>query len=335
MITTPTLIKKGALTSMTKAVILDADTVTSGDVSLSPITSLVDARIYGHTDYADIAERIADAEIVLTNKCRITAEVFEKCPNIKFIGLFATGYNNIDTVCAEKHGCVVANVPGYSTNSVAQHTFALILNYYSNIAQYDISVKRGDWQGSKLFTYFNMPFFELNGKAIGIIGYGAIGKAVKKIASAFGMKVLVYTRTVPADCEGIEVVGLNELLSRSDIVTLHCPLNDGTKELINSSTLKLMKPSAVLINTSRGGVICEKDLADALNNNVISYAGLDVLTTEPMSKDCPLIGAKNCCFTPHIAWAPLETRVRLINMVAENISAYLSGNPINNVAALN
>lgn len=317
---------------MIKAVILDADTVTSGDVSLAPITNLIDADIYGYTDESDIAERINDAEIVLTNKCRISAEIFKKCKNIKFIGLFATGYNNIDTDCAKEHGCVVANVPGYSTNSVAQHTFALILNYYSNIAQYDESVKNGDWQASKLFSYFNMPFFELSGKTIGIIGYGAIGRAVQKIAAAFGMKALVYTRTYPSDCEGIEVVGLERLLSESDIVTLHCPLNAGTKELINSATLGLMKPSAILVNTSRGGVICEKDLADALNGGVIAYAGLDVLTAEPMSKDCPLINAKNCCFTPHIAWAPLETRVRLIEEVANNVSAYLSGKPINNVA---
>lgn len=319
---------------MIKAVILDADTVTSGDVSLEPITRLVDTTIYGYSNEDDIAAKIGEAEVVLTNKCRISAEVFKSCPNLKFIGLFATGYNNIDTVAASEHGCVVANVPGYSTNSVAQHTFALILNYYSNIAQYDSSVKNGDWQASKLFTYFDMPFFELSGKVIGIIGYGAIGKAVAKIAEAFGMKILVYTRTKPSVCEDIELVSLERLLSESDIVTLHCPLNDGTKELINSSTLNQMKRNAILINTSRGGVINESDLASALNNGTIAYAGLDVLTKEPMSSDCPMIGAKNCCFTPHIAWAPYETRVRLIDEVAKNISAYLSGNPINNVAAL-
>lgn len=317
---------------MTKAVILDADTVTSENVSLDPITSMLDTTVYGYSEDGEIAGRIGDAEIVLTNKCRLTEDVFLQCRNMKFVGLFATGYNNIDIDAAKKCGCVVANVPGYSTDSVAQHTFALILNYYSNVAAYDRSVKAGEWRASKLFTYFNMPFFELCGKTLGIIGYGAIGKAVCKIARAFGMNVLVYTRTYPKDCSEIEVVSLEELLKRSDIVTLHCPLNEGTKELINRSALSLMKKNAILINTSRGGVINEYDLADALNSGAIAAAGLDVLTKEPMSSDCPLIGAKNCFFTPHIAWAPLETRVRLVDLVAKNISAYLCGRPINNVA---
>ena len=317
---------------MIKTVILDADTVTGGDVSLEPITSICDTTVYGFSTSDEIAERIGDAEAVLTNKCVISEDVMEKCPSLKFIGVFATGYNNIDVVAAKKRGICVCNVPGYSTNSVAQHTFALILHYYSSVAKYADTVANGDWCYSKLFTYFNIPFFELSGKTLGIVGYGAIGKAVAKIARAFDMNVLVYTRTYPRDTEGIEVVSLEEMLKRSDVVTLHCPLTEETKLLINERTLSLMKPSAILINTSRGGVIDEVALANALNEGRIAAAGLDVLTLEPMRLDCPLREAKNCYITPHIAWAPLETRVRLLNLVRKNIEGYLSGNVINNVA---
>lgn len=317
---------------MTKAVILDADTVTGGDVSLESITSLADTTVYGFTDDDNIAERIGDASIVLTNKCRITRSVMEKCPEIKYIGVFATGYNNIDIQAAKDRGIVVSNVPGYSTDSVAQHTFALILHYYSSVAAYDKTVKDGDWCYSKLFSYFNIPLFELSGKTIGIIGYGSIGRAVAKIARAFNMNVLVCTRTYPQDDSGIKVCSLEELLKESDVVTLHCPLNDGTRELINASTLSLMKKSAILINTSRGGVINEHDLASALNSDMIAAAGVDVLTKEPMDMDCSLRTARNCYFTPHIAWAPLETRKRLIGLVRDNVQAFIDGKPINNVA---
>lgn len=317
---------------MIKAVILDADTVTGGDVSLESITSLAETKVYGFSDDENIISRIGDASIVLTNKCRITRSVMEKCPQIRFIGVFATGYNNIDIEAAKERGIVVSNVPGYSTDSVAQHTFALILHYYSSVAAYDKTVKDGDWCYSKLFSYFNIPLFELAGKTIGIIGYGSIGRAVKRIAEAFNMNVLVCTRTYPKDDSGIKVCSLEELLRESDIVSLHCPLSDGTKELINASTLSLMKKSAILINTSRGGVINERDLADALNSGMIAAAGVDVLTKEPMDMDCPLRNAKNCYFTPHIAWAPLETRQRLIGLVRENVLAFINGKPINNVA---
>ena len=317
---------------MIKAVILDADTVTGGDVSLEPITELCNTTVYGFSKPDEIAERIGDAEAVITNKCVISEDVMEKCPNLKFIGVFATGYNKIDIAAAKKRGICVCNVPGYSTNSVAQHTFALILHYYSSVSKYADTVANGDWCYSKLFTYFNIPFFELSGKTLGIIGYGAIGKAVTKIAKAFDMNVLVYTRTYPKHADGIEVVSLEDLLKRSDVVTLHCPLTEETKLLINERTISLMKPSAILINTSRGGVIDENALANALNEGRIAAAGLDVLTVEPMRLDCPLREVKNCYITPHIAWAPLETRVRLIELVKKNIEGYLDGNVINNVA---
>lgn len=317
---------------MIRAVILDADTVTDSDVSLDKISSVLPTVIYGFSADDEIADRISDADVVLTNKCRITKEVFERCPNIKYIGLFATGYNNIDIKEAKARGCVVSNVPGYSTNAVAQHTFALILNRYSGVAAYDQTVKNGDWCYSKLFSYFNIPFFELAGKTIGIVGYGAIGKAVKRIAEAFNMNILVHTRSYPKDDSGIRVVSLEELLKESDIVSLHCPLTDETAGLINKDTLALMKPSAMLVNTSRGGAVVERDLADALNSGKIAAAALDVLDREPMDVNCPLRNAKNCCITPHIAWAPLETRIRLIDMVSDNLKNYLAGHPANNVA---
>lgn len=317
---------------MMRAVILDADTVTDSDVSLDKISSVLPTVIYGFSADDEIADRISDADVVLTNKCRITKEIFERCPNIKYIGLFATGYNNIDIKEAKARGCVVSNVPGYSTNAVAQHTFALILNRYSGVAAYDQTVKNGDWCYSKLFSYFNIPFFELAGKTIGIVGYGAIGKAVKRIAEAFNMNILVHTRSYPKDDSGIKVVSLEELLKESDIVSLHCPLTDETAGLINKDTLALMKPSAMLVNTSRGGAVVERDLADALNSGKIAAAALDVLDREPMDVNCPLRNAKNCCITPHIAWAPLETRIRLIDMVSDNLKNYLAGHPANNVA---
>lgn len=317
---------------MKKAVILDAMTVTDGDVSLEPLTSLCDTEVFGYSKPEEVAERIGSAEIVLTNKCRISREVFEKCPNLKFVGVFATGYNNVDIEAAIERGAVVSNVPGYSTASVAQHTFALILHYYSSVSKYSEYTSSGEWCFSKLFTHFGPPLFELSGKTIGIIGYGAIGQSVAKIAKAFGMNVAVHTRTYPKNDDGIEVLPLDELLRKSDIVTLHCPLTKETEKIINERTLSLMKPTAMLINTSRGGTVDEHALRKALDEGKIAAFGADVLTVEPMEKDCPLLGAKNCFITPHIAWAPLETRVRLIGLVKENLEGYLSGNIKNNVA---
>ena len=317
---------------MKKAVILDAMTVTDGDVSLEPLTSLCDTEVFGYSKPEEVAERIGSAEIVLTNKCRISREVFEKCPNLKFVGVFATGYNNVDIEAAIERGAVVSNVPGYSTASVAQHTFALILHYYSSVSKYSEYTSSGEWCFSKLFTHFGPPLFELSGKTIGIIGYGAIGQSVAKIAKAFGMNVAVHTRTYPKNDGGIEVLPLDELLRKSDIVTLHCPLTKETEKIINERTLSLMKPTAMLINTSRGGTVDEHALRKALDEGKIAAFGADVLTVEPMEKDCPLLGAKNCFITPHIAWAPLETRVRLIGLVKENLEGYLSGNIKNNVA---
>ena len=323
-----------------KLCILDSETVSKNDVSLDGITSLADTTVYGSTLPNEVAERIGDSDAVICNKCRITNEVFEACKNLKYVGLFATGYNNVDIDAATQHGAVVCNVPSYSTHSVAQHTFAFILDYFNRVSEYSKTVQNGDWVNYKLFSYFYLPIFEIKDMNIGIIGFGDIGKQVAKLSIAFGMKVLVYTRT-PSKAKAfkrennlgdeMKVYGLKELLKESDIVTLHCPLTEDTKELINKDTLRLMKKSALLINTSRGGVINEQDLADALNNGVIAHASVDVITDEPMREDCPLRGAKNITITPHIAWAPKQTRERLLDVVAKNLKAFIDGTPINKV----
>lgn len=314
-----------------KLVILDSETVSKGDVSLEGITSLCESKVYGWTPNDEVADRIGDADAVICNKCLITEEVFESCGNLKFVGLFATGYNNVDLEAATRHGACVCNVPAYSTESVAQHTFAFILGFFSRISEYAKTVDDGDWINYKLFSYFYMPTSEIAGKTIGIIGYGTIGKRVAQLARAFGMKVLAYTRTPGESSEETQFVSLDELLKMSDVVTLHCPLTDSTKELINAKTLSMMKKTSLLVNTSRGGVINEQDLADALQNEVIAGACLDVLTQEPMREDCPLFRAKNCTITPHIAWAPKQTRERLLTVVEENLRSWLSGKPINQV----
>ena len=312
-----------------KIVILDSETVSRNDVSLDCITSLGDCTVYGFTPNDRIAEKIGDADGVICNKCLITEDVFSKCPNLKYVGLFATGYNNVDIQAATRHGAVVCNVPAYSTNSVAQHTFALILNHFSKVREYADAVDEGAWVNYKLFSYFGIPTFELDGMTLGIIGYGDIGKKVAVIAKAFGMNVLAYTRTPSKVDENAKACCLDELLENSDVISLHCPLTQQTRELINKQTIAKMKKSAFIVNTSRGGVINEKDLADALNSERIAGAGIDVLTNEPMQENCALRGCKNCTITPHIAWAPKQTRERLLKIVAENIKCYIDGKPQN------
>lgn len=318
-----------------KIVILDADTVSQNDVSLEPITSLGDSTVYGYTAPEDIFDRIKDANIVVCNKCVITREMISKCPELKMITLFATGYNNIDVKAAAEYGVAVCNVPSYSTDSVAQHTFALMLEHFNRVGDYSRSVANGDWMKQKLFTYFYRPIFELSGMTLGIIGFGEIGRRVAQIGKAFGMEIVTYTRS-PQKVDGAlaKAVSLEELLKQSDVVTLHCPLNEGTERLINKETISMMKPQAILINTSRGGVIDEQALADALNAGKIAGAYIDVLTREPMDESCPLFGLPNCFMTPHIAWAPLQTRIRLIDKVAFNISSFISGTPVNCVNSI-
>lgn len=314
-----------------KIVILDAATVTNGDLGFSSLTKFGKVVRYDLTLPERTAERIRDADIVLLNKVELTRENMANAANLKYIGLFATGYNNVDIAYAKEKGIVVANVPGYSTDAVAQLTFAFILEIYNRVNAYKRLVAEGDWIKSRTFAYFPIPLIELSGKNIGIIGYGAIGQKVGKIADAFGMNVL-YNARMPKEGVIGTYCDVGTLLSLSDIVTLHCPLNEQTRKLINAENIAKMKDGASLINTSRGPVVDENALAAALRSGKLSAAGVDVLEQEPMSPDCPLYGVSNCIITPHIAWAGLETRLRLLDIVASNINAFINGTPKNNVA---
>jgi len=313
-----------------KIAILDWTTVTSGDIPADIFEEFGDVNCFELCSNELAAEQIGDAEIVLCNKVMITDEVMEKCPNIKYIGLFATGYNNIDIPASVKHGITVCNAGSYSTNAVAQQTFAYILDYCNRISEYDELVKNDGWINSKTFSKFPFKTQELLGKTLSIIGYGAIGRTVAKIADAFGMNVVINTRTKPENCP-YELVSMDEAFSRADFLTVHCPLTQQTAEIINREHLALMKKTAVVINTARGGITNEQALADALNSESIAAAYTDVLVTEPMAPDTPLKNAKNCIITPHTAWAPLETRLRLIDIVCSNIRAFLNGCPENKV----
>lgn len=281
----------------------------------------------------DLIYHIGDAELVLTNKVPMTREVIEACPNLEYIGVLATGYNNVDLQAAAERGIPVCNAGQYSTDSVAQLVFSYILDHYQKPALYFDLVKDGLWENSFGFTCYH-PFYtsELRGKTLGIIGLGAIGKRVAEIASVFGMNVIAATRTYPENCP-YQLMSVDEVFEKADIVTLHCPLTWQTKHLVNKERLAHMKEGAVLINTSRGGTVCEQDLADALNSGRLSEAYLDVLDTEPMSPDTPLKTAKNCHMTPHIAWATIEARKRLIDISAANILAWYDGKPQNVVNA--
>ena len=310
-----------------KITVLDKISFTVGDIDLSYLSSLGDVSYYDVLSKEEVLKACKDADIVICNKTIFDKDLISSLPNLKYIGVTATGYNNIDLEYAKERKIVVTNVPGYSTVDVAQHVFAFILHYSNKVYAYDKSVKDGDWLKSKTFCYFDMPLMELDGKTLGIVGYGDIGKRVASIATAMGMKVIVYNRSIKE--MPYTQVDKETLLKESDFITLHCPLNDGTRNFINKETLSLMKPTAVLINTARGPVVNEYDLKEALDNGVIAHAMVDVLSIEPMQKDCPLINAKNITFTPHIAWAPKETRQRLICKVADNIKAFIDRNPIN------
>ena len=279
----------------------------------------------------ELLDTVHEYDMILCNKTIIDRSVFEKAKKLKYIGLFATGYNNIDIIAARERGIVVCNAGSYSTSAVAQQTFAYILNHYNAVNKYNDFVSNGGWQQSPTFSVLCFPTDELKDKTIGIVGYGSIGRRVAEIALAFEMRVLVYTRT-PKEDNRVTFVSLDELLQKSDIVTPHCPLNDESRELFNKDTFAKFKDGAFFINTARGGVVNEQDLADALNSGKLSGAAIDVLTEEPMSKDCVLKTAKNLVITPHTAWAPLSTRERLLGIVEDNIKAFLNGNPKNKVS---
>lgn len=314
-----------------KIVILDWKTMTmNNDISPDCFKSLGEVSCYDYTPNELAAERIADAEAVLCNKVLITDEVMKKCPNLKYIGLFATGYNNIDIDFAAENGIVVCNAGEYSTMAVAQQVFAYILHHYNKISRYDDAVKNGEWIGSESFSYFPYATDELLGKTLSVVGYGSIGRAVAKIGSAFGMNVLVNTRTAPQNCP-YTVTDLQAAVKQADVLTFHCPLTEATKGLVSKELVSQMKESAILINTSRGAVVNETDLADALKNHKISAAYLDVLENEPMRADTPLKALENCIITPHIAWAAYETRKRLLEIVYDNLDGFLKGSIRNSV----
>lgn len=311
-------------------VITDADTVTGGDIDLSVFEKYGSLTVYPLTDPETLDKRIENADIVLCNKTVITAENMKKAKNLKYIGLFATGYNNIDTDFAKKNNIAVCNAPDYSTEAVAQHTFAFILQLTDRVGEYNSLVLKEDWIRSSTFSYFPLPTMELFNKTLGIIGYGAIGRRVAEIAKAFNMNVLVYNRSKISDST-VSQVGFDELLEKSDIVSLHCPLNKQSEGLMNKDAFAKMKKGALFINTARGPIVDEKALRDALENGHLGGAGIDVLKYEPMRADCPLYKAKNCFITPHISWAGYETRLRLMRIVEDNIKAFLKGETKNNV----
>lgn len=314
-----------------KIAVLDWYTVNiNGDISTSALEELGDVKIIPMTKPEETAKNIGDADIVLCNKVLITKEIMDACTNIKYIGLFATGFNNIDIEYAAEKGITVCNAGQYSTNAVSQQTFAYILDYFSRIRDYDIAVKNGEWERFPSFSYFPIPISELAGRNLSIVGFGSIGRKVAEIGRAFGMNIIVATRTVPENCP-YEVTNIQTAAEKADVLTFHCPLNEQTKGIVNSGLLSKMKKTAVLINTSRGGVVCESDLAEALNSGKIAVAYLDVLEQEPMSPDTPLKNAKNCVITPHTAWAALETRQRLVDIVCENIRAWQNGSVKNKV----
>ncbi|MBA2858166.1 glycerate dehydrogenase [Methanococcus maripaludis] len=313
-----------------KIIVLDGYAMNSGDLSWEDLKKLGEVSIYDRTLESEVVERISDSEIVITNKVIIGKEVFEKCKNIKYVGVTATGYNVVDTNLAKELGVIVTNVPAYSTDSVDQLVFSFILEHCQNVSKYTESVKSGDWVNSKDFSYQKFPIIELAGKNLGIIGFGAIGKKVAEIGNAFGMNVLVNTRTVSkTDKINVNFVSKEEIFKNSDFLTLHCPLNNETDKIVNEKTLNLMKKSAILINTGRGGLVNEKDLANALNLEKIAGAGLDVLSTEPPKEDNPLLNAKNTYITPHVAWASYEARKRLMDVTINNVKSFIDGNPIN------
>ena len=315
---------------MIKLTILDGHAVNPGDLPWDFLKKYAEITVYERTPQEQVVQRIADSDAVFLNKIQITEEILSQCPNLKYIGVLATGYNVIDLEAARRHNITVTNIPAYSTDSVAQHVFSFILYFTNQVAQHSASVMAGDWVKCPDFCYWNGSLSELSGKTLGIFGYGNIGKRVASIAQAFGMKVICCTRT-PKD--GMpEPVSFEELLKRSDFLTLHAPLTDQTKNIINKESLSLMKQSAYLINTARGGFVVEKELADCLNAGGIAGYAADVLLQEPMAANNPLLKVKNCVITPHIAWAPYETRKRLQGIAEENLKAWINGHPINVVS---
>ncbi len=315
-----------------KITILDGFGVNPGDVTWEKISQFGEITVYDRTPKEKVVERIADSEIVLLNKINITKEILDSCPKLKYIGVLATGFNVVDVKAAREHGVTVTNIPSYSTDSVAQHVFAFILNFTNLVKEHSDSVHSGDWIKCPDFCYWLSPLTELSGKTLGIYGFGHIGQKVAQIAHAFGMNVLVHVHSEKSFSGSEKTVSTEELFRESDFISLHAPLTDETKNLVNEKILSLMKATAYLINTARGGMVVETDLRKALEEKKIAGYAADVLLSEPMDSASPLYKAPNCVITPHIAWAPRETRLRLLDIAAGNIKAFIDGNPVNVVS---
>ena len=313
-----------------KIVLTDAQTVTNGDIDLSVFEKYGEVVIYPLTSREQTAERIADADVVLLNKTVMDEEVLSQAKNLKYIGIFATGYNMIDLGYCRAHGITVSNAGSYSTDAVAQTVFAFLLHHYSRVAEYDAFVRDGGWKNSPSFSPFVFPTAELAGKTIGILGFGTIGRRVARIAEAFSMKVMAVPHRMPESIDPDDPViytDLDTMLASADVVSVHTPLTEETKGMFDAARFAQMKQGAYFVNTSRGGVLIEEALRDALESGHLAGAGIDVLTVEPMRADCVLHGVKNLTTTPHVAWAPLQTRQRLLGIVEDNLKNFLAGAP--------
>lgn len=314
-----------------KIVVLDGHTLNPGDLDWQALAALGDFTVYDRTETSRIVERIGDAELILTNKTPISADTIKACGRLKYIGVLATGFNVVDVAAARAAGIVVTNIPTYGTDAVAQFAFALLLELCHHVGHHASTVRDGEWAACPDFCYWHHPLMELAGKTMGLIGFGRIGRRTGEIARAFGMKVLAYDEypNKALEKDGISYVTLDRLLSESDVVSLHCPLTDKNKGMIDAESIARMKDGAILINTSRGLLVDEIALAAALDSGKLAAAAVDVVSTEPIRPDNPLLKARNMLITPHIAWAPKEARSRLLDIAADNLRAFLAGAPKN------
>lgn len=317
--------------SLEKLVVLDGYCLNPGDLDWDALKSLADVTVHDRTGANEVAARVGDAAFALTNKSLLGRETLARCRNLRYIGVLATGFNIVDTTAAKAAGITVTNIPTYGTNSVAQHAIALLLELCIQAGKHAESVRAGDWSRNPDWCYWKTPLVELSGKTMGIVGFGRIGRQTAKIADALGMRIIAHDAIElnPPSYEAFRWAGLDELLAVSDAVSLHCPLTAENQQMMNAVQLPKMKRTAFLINTSRGGLVNDQELADALNNGVIAGAGLDVLAVEPPAADNPLLSARNCIVTPHIAWATREARSRLMGIAVENLRSFLAGNPVN------
>lgn len=312
-------------------IVLDGITLNPGDNPWTPVQAHGSVTVYDTTLPSQVVDRCANASVVLTNKVPLDASALQRLPDLKLIAVTATGYNVVDVSAAEKLGITVCNVPVYSTQAVAQHVFAMMLEFNHRITQHHHAITEGQWQQRNQFSFWLSPITELAGKTMGVIGFGRIGQATARLASAFGMPIVIHSRTqkTVAGFESARWATLIEVFAQSDYISLHCPLTDENQAFVNRELIDRMQPNAILVNTARGGLINEPELADALNNHRIGGACLDVLSSEPPSQDNPLLGADRCLLTPHIAWTAIEARSRLMQITADNIGAFLKGHPVN------